>query len=62
MLDKIFLTVSSIAFVHTRRYNQHKMKVPRMSSACVDFFNDKDGKTPVEKKIKSRTHVDRAAE
>ncbi len=28
MLDKIFTTESSTAFVHTRPYNQHKMKVP----------------------------------
>ncbi len=29
MLDKIFATGSSIAFVHTRCYSQYKMKVPR---------------------------------
>ncbi len=29
-LDKIFTTVSSASFVHTRCYIQHKMKVPLM--------------------------------
>ncbi len=29
MLDKIFTTGSSTAFVHRRRYNQRKMKVPQ---------------------------------
>ncbi len=28
-LDKISTAVSSTAFVHMRRYNQHKMTVPR---------------------------------
>ncbi len=27
-LDKIFTTVSSTAFIHTCRYNQHEIKVP----------------------------------
>ncbi len=29
VLDKIFTTVSSTAFVHMWRYSQHKMKVPQ---------------------------------
>ncbi len=44
-LAKIFTTVSSTAFVHMRRYSQHKMKVLRaaLKKCCRDELQDEMG-------------------
>ncbi len=45
------MTVSSTALVHTRPYNQHKMKVPRrgfkeQNAVMADKINSSYGKCP----------------